>query len=112
MSNKAYFERVAGDWDDMRPVFFSEFIRSQALEVAGVEVGRSAADVEAGTGFISEALVEAAWTFKRYDPGAGEFYNRILAKTGEAPKAICAVARKPAIIIWRLDLEQRPYRPA
>ena len=49
--------------------------------------------------------------FKRYDPGAREFYNRILARCGVAQKAITAVARKLAIIMWRLCLEQRPYRP-
>jgi len=68
--------------------------------------------VPTGQKRLRSILVEAAWTFKRYDPGAREFYNRILAKTGVAQKAICALARKLAIIMWRLCLEQRSYRPA
>ena len=61
---------------------------------------------------LRSILIEAAWTWKRYDPYAREFYNRILAKCGLTQKAICAVARKLAIIMWRLCLEERPYRPA
>jgi len=34
----------------------------------------------------------------------------MLASSGVTPKAICAVARKLAIIKWRLYLEERPYR--
>lgn len=61
---------------------------------------------------LRSILIEAAWTWKRYDPYAREFYNRILARCGVAQKAICALARKLAIIMWRLCLEERPYRPA
>jgi len=61
---------------------------------------------------LRSILVEAAWTFKRCDPKAKEMYNRIVARCGVAQKAICAVARKLALIMWRLCLEQRPYQPA
>jgi len=59
---------------------------------------------------LRSTLIEAAWTWKRYDPQAREMYNRLLARSGVTQKAICAVARKLAIIMWRLCLEQRPYR--
>ncbi len=61
---------------------------------------------------LRSILIEAAWSFKRHDPQAGEIYNRILARTGVSQKAICAVARKLAIIMWRLCLEGRSYRKA
>lgn len=48
--------------------------------------------VPAGQKRLRSILVEAAWTFKRYDPQAGEMYNRLLDRSG--------VARKPAIIMW------------
>ena len=68
--------------------------------------------VPTGRKRLRSILVEAAWTWKRYDPGAREFYNRILARCGVTQKAITALARKPAIVIRRLCLEQRPYRSA
>jgi len=61
---------------------------------------------------LRSILIEAAWTWKRHDPQAREIYNRILARSGVTQKAICAVARKLAIIMWRLCLEERPYRKA
>jgi ubiquinone/menaquinone biosynthesis C-methylase UbiE len=52
-----YFDGVAKQWDSMRKNFFSENVREKALAVADVKAGQSAADVGAGTGFISEGLV-------------------------------------------------------
>ena len=57
MSSKTYFDQVAGEWDRMRQSFFSDRVRDCALDAAGVEPGRLAADVGAGTGFITEGLV-------------------------------------------------------
>ena len=47
-------------------------------------------------------------------PGHGvqAYYARMLCNTGLAQKAITAVARKLAIILWRLTCEMRAYRPA
>jgi len=57
MNSKPYFDRVAAEWDKMRTQFFSEAVREKAYEVAGIEPGCLAADIGAGTGFISEGLV-------------------------------------------------------
>ncbi len=59
---------------------------------------------------LRSLLVEAAWMWKAKDPTAAELYNRLLSRSGVAQKAIAAVARKLAIILWRLLIEQRPYR--
>lgn len=59
MSSKQYFENVASQWDQMRQSFFSEAVREKALTVAGVRSGEIAADIGAGTGFITEGLVLA-----------------------------------------------------
>ena len=45
------------------------------------------------------------------DAKAGELYNKLLNKTGVPQKAIAALARRLAIILWRLSIEQRTYRP-
>lgn len=59
MSSKDYFDRVAQDWDDMRENFFSDEVRVTALSTAAVQKGKIAADIGAGTGFISESLIRA-----------------------------------------------------
>jgi ubiquinone/menaquinone biosynthesis C-methylase UbiE len=59
MSSKQYFEEVAGDWDTMREGFFTTKVREKAYALAGVEKGRAAADIGAGTGFITEGLLGA-----------------------------------------------------
>ena len=59
---------------------------------------------------LRSLLVEAAWMWKRRDPFAAELYNRMLSRMSIPQKAIVAVARRLAIILWRLCVEQRPYR--
>ena len=57
-SSKEYFEDLGGEWDKLQQSFFSNRVREVALSVAGVERGRLAADLGAGTGFVTEALIE------------------------------------------------------
>ena len=58
MGSKNYFEDVATEWDTMRKGFFSENVRRKALTVAEIKPGAVAADLGAGTGFITEALLQ------------------------------------------------------
>ncbi len=55
--SKEYFDGVADAWDDMRKSFFPEAVRDRALDVADVKPGQLAADIGAGTGFMTEALL-------------------------------------------------------
>lgn len=55
--SKEYFDCVADAWDDMRKNFFPEAVRDRALDVADVRAGKLAADIGAGTGFMTEALL-------------------------------------------------------
>lgn len=57
MDSKDYFDEVAGQWDEMRAGFFPDAIRDKALAMAGVQAGDTAADIGAGSGFITEALL-------------------------------------------------------
>jgi ubiquinone/menaquinone biosynthesis C-methylase UbiE len=59
MSSIKYFERVAEKWDRMQQSFFSNKVRDAALAAAGVGKGKLAADLGAGTGFITEGLLHA-----------------------------------------------------
>ncbi|MFQ6050636.1 MAG: class I SAM-dependent methyltransferase [Candidatus Hydrothermarchaeota archaeon] len=58
MSNKQYFNEVAHRWDEMRGTFFSEAVREKAISIASVQHGKIAADIGAGTGFITEGLIQ------------------------------------------------------
>lgn len=66
--------------------------------------------VPVGQTRLRSLLIEAAWIWKSKDSFAAELYNRLFARTGLPQKAITAVARRLAIILWRLIIEQRPYR--
>ena len=58
MGSSQYFDTVAPQWDSLRKGFFSEAVREKAFSVAGVMPGKLAADIGAGSGFITEGLLE------------------------------------------------------
>jgi len=67
--------------------------------------------VSVGQTRLRSLLIEAAWMWRTKDSYARERYNKLLCKTGVPQKAIAALARRLAIILWRLSIEQRAYRP-
>ncbi|MBU1565803.1 MAG: class I SAM-dependent methyltransferase [Proteobacteria bacterium] len=58
MASKEYFSEVAEQWDNMRANFFSESLREKALSLTNVAQGNTAADIGAGTGFMTEGLLQ------------------------------------------------------
>lgn len=54
---KQYFDEVAQQWDKMRKSFFSETLRDKVFSTASIQKGKTAADIGAGTGFITEGLI-------------------------------------------------------
>lgn len=65
--------------------------------------------VPCGQGKLRSMLIEAAWIMMRRETWATEFYNRILRRSGKSQKAIVALARKLAVILWKLLLDNRRY---
>lgn len=65
---------------------------------------------QVGQSRLRSLLVEASWVWKQRDAKAAEFYRLILGRTGCASKAICALARKLAVIMWRIAIELRPFK--
>lgn len=63
-----------------------------------------------GQSRLRSLLIEAAWMWRSKDAWAMEQYNKLLGKTKIPQKAIAALARKLAIILWRLSIEQRAYK--
>lgn len=66
--------------------------------------------VPVGQSRLRSLLIESAWLWRANDSSARELYNKLLSKTGIPQKAIAALARKLAIILWRLSIEQRAYQ--
>jgi transposase len=65
--------------------------------------------VPCGQGKLRSVLVEAAWRFMSKEEWASDFYRRMISHCGRPQKAIVALARKLAVILWRLWLEGRAY---
>lgn len=59
MSSQDYFEQVAGEWDAMRRGFFPDSLAAVVVRAAVVQPGQRVADIGAGTGFLSAAILEA-----------------------------------------------------
>ena len=56
-SSKEYFDSIGAGWDRLRESFFSERVRDVALAAVDIRAGGTAADLGAGTGFITEGLL-------------------------------------------------------
>jgi transposase len=66
---------------------------------------------KAGSARLRTVLVEAAWQWIRYDPGAKKVFKRLVAATGNIQKAIVAMARRLAIVLWRILTTGEVYTP-
>jgi ubiquinone/menaquinone biosynthesis C-methylase UbiE len=52
------FDNVSGEWDTLRKGLFADSVGEAALDALEVQPGRVAADLGAGTGLVTEALVK------------------------------------------------------
>ncbi len=88
MSSKRYFDQVAGQWDAMRSAFFSETLRDKAIAMAAVETGGVAADIGAGTGFMTEGLLQRGLAVLAVDQSA-EMLEVLRSKFGTLQELDC-----------------------
>lgn len=84
MSSKTYFDTVSNEWDSMRQSFFSNRIREKMCETAEVQAGETAADVGAGTGFITEELIRRGLRVTAIDQSQ-EMLDILKSKFGSHP---------------------------
>lgn len=56
--SKNYFNEIAPEWDKMQNSFFSDEVRQVAYALADIQAGTIAADIGAGTGFMTEGLLQ------------------------------------------------------
>lgn len=68
--------------------------------------------LKAGKGHLRAALVESAWAWIRVDRQAARLFGRLVRNTGNANKAIVAMARKILVHLWTMLVRQEVYRPA
>jgi transposase len=68
--------------------------------------------LKTGNARLRTVLVEAAWRWVARDPTAANRYRRLVGSTGSSKKAIVGMARRLAILLWRLSLGDEPYRAA
>ncbi|HPH96248.1 MAG TPA: methyltransferase domain-containing protein [Anaerolineaceae bacterium] len=66
-ASSQYFEKVAGEWDSLRSGYFTEVVRQAAIDHASLRSEMSAADVGAGTGFLSAGLAPLVKTVHLLD---------------------------------------------
>jgi ArsR family transcriptional regulator len=57
---KAFFERVAADWDGMRLAYYDERVIEKMVEISGVGGATTVADVGTGTGFVAAGVASRA----------------------------------------------------
>ena len=57
-NSKEYFDKVSGEWDRMRQGFYSKAVQEKAISTAQVTANKTAIDLGAGTGFMTEALLK------------------------------------------------------
>jgi ubiquinone/menaquinone biosynthesis C-methylase UbiE len=56
-SSKAYFDEIGEGWEELQRGFFSNAVRDAVMSAAGPKPGDRAADLGAGTGFLTQGLV-------------------------------------------------------
>lgn len=64
-----------------------------------------------GKSLVRKLLIEAAWQWRARDAWAFDRYRRYLSNTGSPQKAITALARKLAIVLWSIAKNDEPYCP-
>jgi transposase len=68
--------------------------------------------LKSGNARLRTVLIEAAWRWVAGDEAAKTKYRRLVASTGNGKKAIVGMARRLAILLWRMSQSGEPYRAA
>ncbi|MDX1632073.1 MAG: class I SAM-dependent methyltransferase, partial [Thermoanaerobaculia bacterium] len=85
MSSKNYFDTVASDWDRIRQSLFSTDLRSKALSAVPLREGVVAADLGAGTGFLTRGLLDRGVRVIAVDQSEA-MLSELRTKTGPAER--------------------------
>lgn len=64
-----------------------------------------------GQNYLRSILVQGAWRLVSAEPQYHDLFVKIRTKTGLFAKALVALARRLLVLLWRIAVENRPYRP-
>lgn len=67
---------------------------------------------QVGQNYLRSILVQGAWRLVSVEPQYHDLFIKIRTKTGQFAKALVALARRLLVLLWRIAVENRPYRPA
>lgn len=67
--------------------------------------------IKGGNARLRTMLIEAAWRWVAKDPWAAQRFAGLARTTGLKKKAIGAMARRLAIILWRINVTRELYQP-
>lgn len=88
MKSESYFNAIASDWDQMQQSFFSEKIRSEVLSQVNLREGMTVADIGAGSGYMTEGLIDSPVTVIAVDQSE-EMLKVLQSKFGDSGKVVC-----------------------
>ncbi len=96
-NSKDYFDAVAGEWDTMREGFFPDSVREKAVSAANLSAGMTVADIGAGSGFLTEALLKKNVAIIAVDQSAQmlEIMKNKFGNTGEVQYRVGAGEHLP-----------------
>jgi transposase len=105
--------RLQLEWGDIKRFTskkrFSSYLGLTPTEYSSGETQRKGHITGQGNKLVRSWLIESAWFGIRKDPALQEKYQAVWVSSGSKKKAIVAVARKMAIRIRTLLLNQEPY---
>lgn len=95
MASKDYFAEIAPKWDKISAGFFSDAVGEKALELAHLRPRLVAADIGAGTGFLTGRLIQRGLEVFAVDESE-EMLREISRKYGDA-NVRCLVGKDDAL---------------
>jgi transposase len=66
---------------------------------------------QVGQNYLRSILVQGAWRLVSAEQRYHDLFTKIRTKTGLFAKALVALARRLLVLLWRVAVENRPYRP-
>lgn len=92
--SKEYFQEIASEWDNLQDSFFSDKIRKKAFKLAKISEGDIAADIGAGSGYVTEGLLSRGLNVIAIDQSENmlkELSEKFQDKKREKIELICKV---------------------
>ena len=106
--------RLTLEWGDLsrfkRKEEFCKFLGLIPGEYSTGEQIRKGHITKQGNRYVRSWLVESAWIARRHDPVLLEKYRQVMSRCNSSKKAIVAVARKLAVRLRAMLLNDQEYR--